>query len=350
MLELEYLLRSLSDDEPSGANLEYDPEFTALELAAQPGEERQVGDSIILAHEPDFKAVAEMALGVLARSHDLRVAVLLAQARLRLQGLPGFASVTGYIRGCLERYWESCHPQLDADDDNDATMRMNAVVRLTDLNTILRGVRLAPLTESRAFGRITLRDLAVAAGEMPASADMTAVPDSNTISAAFQDTDPARLQELLVAARAALADVKAIGDRFDEMVPGNDLDLDPLMKLLKQASTKLAAAAGVEAEASDAEADAGSAAPARSLTGGMVRGGGGAPGSIASQADVVAALERIVGYYQNYEPSSPLPILLERAKRLVGADFLTIMKDMAPAGMDNVELIGGIGNSGTDDA
>ncbi|MEX0301411.1 MAG: type VI secretion system protein TssA, partial [Leisingera sp.] len=37
-----------------------------------------------------------------------------------------------------------------------------------------------------------------------------------------------------------------------------------------------------------------------------------------------------------------LPILLERCKRLVGADFLTIMNDMAPQGVDNVHLIGGI--------
>ena len=41
-------------------------------------------------------------------------------------------------------------------------------------------------------------------------------------------------------------------------------------------------------------------------------------------------------------PSSPIPMLLERAKRLVNADFLTIIKDMAPHGLDNVQTIGGL--------
>jgi type VI secretion system protein ImpA len=40
-----------------------------------------------------------------------------------------------------------------------------------------------------------------------------------------------------------------------------------------------------------------------------------------------------------------VPILLTRAKRLVGADFLSIVKDMAPNGIDNVHLISGLENS-----
>ena len=53
-------------------------------------------------------------------------------------------------------------------------------------------------------------------------------------------------------------------------------------------------------------------------------------------------LDRIIAYYARSEPSSPVPMLLERAKRMVGADFLTIIKEMAPDGIQNVHLIGGI--------
>jgi type VI secretion system protein ImpA len=44
-----------------------------------------------------------------------------------------------------------------------------------------------------------------------------------------------------------------------------------------------------------------------------------------------------------------VPIILERAKRLVGADFLTIMKDLAPDGLVSVMNIGGIKPSDDDD-
>jgi type VI secretion system protein ImpA len=57
---------------------------------------------------------------------------------------------------------------------------------------------------------------------------------------------------------------------------------------------------------------------------------------------VINALDRIVDYYARHEPSSPIPILLTRAKRLVNADFLTIVRDMAPSGVENVNLIGGL--------
>ena len=50
---------------------------------------------------------------------------------------------------------------------------------------------------------------------------------------------------------------------------------------------------------------------------------------------------KIIEYYKKNEPSSPVPVLLRRAKALVGADFMTIIKDMAPNGVENVEVVGG---------
>ena len=66
-----------------------------------------------------------------------------------------------------------------------------------------------------------------------------------------------------------------------------------------------------------------------------------APGTIGSRADVERALDRIIEYYNESEPSSPLPILLKRARRLIGADFMTILQDIAPQGVENAQLIGG---------
>ncbi len=334
-MDLEHYLRRFGDDAPSGENLEYDPEFTELELAATPGEERQVGDSILPAEEPDYREVVEKALAVINRSHDLRAGAMLALARLRLDGLVGLAEVTGYIRGCLEQYWDTCHPQLDADDDNDPTMRINAIQQLADPDTMLRGMRLAPLTESRSFGRFSLRDIAVAEGEMAPPPGMDSVPDRSAINAAFRDSDGQWIASALEAARSVQADLKAIDACFVENTPGQGPDLDGAHRLARQIVLKLTEAAGGEPETVDEEAPeeggAPSAAPAR-----------GTPGVISGTGDVIAALDQIVAYYRRNEPSSPVPLLLQRAKRLVGADFLVIMKDMAPQGLDNVNRIGGL--------
>ncbi len=342
-MDLSHLLEPRAGDGPSGENLEYDAAFSAMELAAMPGEERQVGDSVIAAEEPDHKEVSARALEVLEQSHDLRAAACLAYARLRLDGLPGLAGVTAYMRGCLERYWDSCHPQLDADDDDDPTMRVNAVLALTDANTVLRALRLAPLSDSRAFGRMCLRDIAVAEGDIPAPADMDQIPDPAAISAAFQDTDPDLLTERLAAARQVLGDVRAIGAVFDDRIPGQGPDFDPLEKLLRQIIRALETATGDSGD-SDAAAEDDSPAPAMGAGAGAGTGAGtgGGGGAINGPNDVTNAIDRIVAYYERAEPSSPVPLLLARARRLVGASFLEIVKDMAPNGVDNVNVIGGL--------
>lgn len=337
-MDLDRLLQSFGEDAPSGEDLEYDPDFTELEIAAQPGEERQVGDEIVPGEDPDYKDVAAKALAILERSHDVRAAIFYAEAQIRLKGLPGFAQATSYINRCLEEYWASCHPQLDEEDDDDPTMRVNAILSLADGTRILRGLRQAPLTQSRMFGMISLRDIAVAEGEMTAPSDMENVPDNASVAAAFQDTDPEVLQEISSAATQALSDVQAISAKFDTETPGQGPDLDPLIKMLKQAVSRLGGAVGEPVDAGGDEGEAAdgggavSAAPAAA----------GVSGAINSPTDVHNAIDRIIAYYERSEPSSPVPMLLIRAKKLVGADFMTIVKDMAPAGIDNVNLIGGI--------
>ena len=51
---------------------------------------------------------------------------------------------------------------------------------------------------------------------------------------------------------------------------------------------------------------------------------------------VVQLLELACNYYARYEPSSPVPLLLQRAKRLVDLDFLGIVADLSPETLDKV--------------
>ncbi len=360
-MDIADLLKSHGEDEPSGENLEYDPAFISLELAAQPGEERQIGDSIIAAEEADHDEVIAQALDVLGRSHDLRAAVFLGHSMLRTKGFPGLAEVTTYIRGVLEEYWDTCHPQLDADDDDDPTMRCNAIVSLcgppdpqSPPSPILRDIRITPITDSRTFGRMSLRDFMIAEGEIAPPEGMEDPPVLSQITAAFQDTSEEKITAARTAVAKALEDVIAIEGIFDDKVPTHAPDLGRLRDTLKQVLRKFGTVGyggddGASQDGSDAEEDGQSpGGPA----GGGARGGmsaAGGSGAINSQQDVKNGLDRMIAYYARSEPSSPVTILLERAKRLVGADFLTIIKEMAPDGLSNVHLIGGITEEEEDD-
>ena len=67
-------------------------------------------------------------------------------------------------------------------------------------------------------------------------------------------------------------------------------------------------------------------------------------GQIRSTQDVKLMLEKICSYYDQHEPSSPVPLLLRRAQRLVAKTFMDIVKDIAPEAIGQIKNISGLDN------
>jgi type VI secretion system protein ImpA len=62
-------------------------------------------------------------------------------------------------------------------------------------------------------------------------------------------------------------------------------------------------------------------------------------GSVESRADVIRAIESIIGYYSKHEPGSPIPLVLQRAKAWVNMDFLSILNDINPSGAEDAKKV-----------
>jgi len=52
-------------------------------------------------------------------------------------------------------------------------------------------------------------------------------------------------------------------------------------------------------------------------------------------------LDRVIRYLEQAEPGNPAPLLIERAKKLIGVSFLEIMANLAPNAMDTIENVTG---------
>ncbi len=340
VIDVEQLLQEVSAEEPCGENLEYDSEYGDLERAARGKEEHSMGDAVVAAEEPDWAGVEAKAIELLGRSKDLRIVSYLARAQLHTHGLEGFSNALGVLHGLLERYWDSVYPQLDADDENDPTVRVNSIVSLCDPSTVIRALRVAPLVQSRGFGTVTYRDIAIANGELsPGNGAGDQGLEPAAIEGAFAECDLDALQATHGAVRAALDHVTAIEQVVTEKVGATDApSLDDLTSVLgaidKALTEKITARVGdgemLEAGEGAAAGDGGGA------------GGSAAPsGAIRGREDVVRAIDRICEYYQRNEPSSPVPLLLRRARRLVAKDFMEILRDMVPDGVTQAETITG---------
>jgi type VI secretion system protein ImpA len=331
-IDVEALLGEITPDAPSGENLEYDPLFLEMEQAAQGKPEQQMGDETIPAEEPNWEEAKKKALELAPRGKDLRVGVCLIRALARTDGLPGLRDALKLLLGYVQQYWESVHPQLEAEDDNDPTMRVNVLVALQDPETVLSAVREAPLVQSKLAGAFSFKDVLVARGALPAAQDEEP-PTQAMINGVFSECELGELQATAEACAGAREAVVAIEATVTERVGSTRAaDLSALPALLGQMHEFLAeqlAARGVGVEA---------VAPSG---GEEVAQGAAAPGEIRSRDDVVRALERISRYYDAHEPSSPIPLLMARAKRLVHADFVELVKDLAPAGLPALENLRG---------
>ena len=70
--------------------------------------------------------------------------------------------------------------------------------------------------------------------------------------------------------------------------------------------------------------------------------GAGLPDRISSRDDVVKCLDLVVAFYDRTEPSSPIPHLARRVRRMVHMDFVELMEDLAPSGLKEFRLLAGV--------
>ena len=326
----------VSEASPCGDDLEYDPAFIALESAAQGKPEQQFGDTVIPAVEPEWRQVAEQAQALLARSKDVRSAVLLLRAGTRMQGLAGFTLGLQLLSGLLERYWDGIHPKLDADDDNDPTMRLNALAPLADEGMVLRDLHDAPLGVARGVGPIRVRDIAIAHNAMaPVGGEVYTPSQIQGGLEAIQAEAPEPLR-LAMALPALVARLQSLLD--ERSGRSNAVDLSRLRAIAQLLHTACSAAAGAAAPVGSAEAGA-VEAPAPAAEAAPLRAA--APGELRSRQDVLQTLDRVIRYLEQTEPGNPAPLLIARAKKLIGVSFLEIMADLAPNALDTIETVTG---------
>jgi type VI secretion system protein ImpA len=334
--DLDMLTSPIRPDAPCGDDLEYDPAFTELErLSRGGGHERAVGPEVP-EEGPDWRAVRAKTVALFERTKDLRVAIIWTKSLLHTEGLSGLSAGLSGLRGLLEGFWDSVHPKLDPEYDNSPLMRINVLKELCDRDGVLNVVRAAPLVTLPGLGSFSLRDIAIATGELtPTLVGEGTPPDMARIDAAFANCDVAKLQATADAVQRAGKDAQAI-ETFvtDKGGAQNALSLEDLRALLTRAERTLTAqlaTRGADEANGHSNGVGGEAGGGRAV----------AVGAIKSRQDVVRVLGQICEYYAQNEPSSPVPILLRRAQRLVSMSFLDIVRELAPAGMSEIETIRG---------
>jgi type VI secretion system protein ImpA len=354
-LDLESLLKPIRPDAPAGDDLEYDPTYAEMEQAAAGKPEQQMGNAVIEGEEPDWKLVRNSATELLLRTKDLRVCAHLCRASTGLDGLSGLADSLRLIDGIVTTFWGSLYPQLDPDDDNDPTARVNAVMALAS-PSFIRSVEKLPLLSLPVLGSVSWNDIKPKPNEASGQANSSAV--LAIVNQSKPEVVAAQHQAAAAAHQASLSIERFITQQVGAASAPN---LEPLQELLKKIESQLGkwaesrkpkeeALPADEPERSDDAGDKAAAGLAATGPSGAtavrrraVPSGGGFSGSVGSREEVLVAIDAILDYYRECEPSSPLPLLLMRARRLAGLSFMEILQDICPEGLPRARSLVGDG-------
>lgn len=318
-----------------GENLEYDDDFREMEKAAAGRPATQFDEGVA----PDWRQVLGRTQSLFERTRDLRVAVYWTRARVRLDGAAALPEGLRLIQGLLERYWEDLHPQPE---DGDAYARVNALNELAGGTALLGDLRESVVAADRSVGEVRGRDVELALGLLEPRAD-EAPPSRGAIEQMLEgiaESQPA-LRQYPGAAVERLDAVQQL--MRDQVGYAAAPDLSPLRKVIA-GLVGLVPAPGTPAGEAAPDADAAEAGDAVAGGGDAPRRGGraGLSGSIDSRTDALRAIDMVSDYLERTEPTNPAQLLLRRARKLVNKNFIELVKELAPDGLNEVAKVMGL--------
>lgn len=321
---LDQLLAPVSEEDPAGPDLAYDLERHEIEQAF----ESSVGGADEDASDPvDWRAILRLIEAQSARTKDVWLAVYLCRAGARSGQIAVVETGALYLAGLFDRFWDVVHPKLD---EYGFQGRKGPCDSLARIGEFLAPLKRAPLLEHPRLGQFSGADFE----RFRANAE--AEEGYGLFRAALQDTPEAalveiveRLDRIATAIRGvdAILTARAEGDTGTNFAPTYEVLAE--MKRSVQSFTTAPAAeeeagAGAEESAADGRGDGGGARIA---------------GRVESRDDVLRALDAIADYYRRKEPTSPVPLALQRAREWVTADFMSILQDIVPDSISDARRV-----------
>jgi type VI secretion system protein ImpA len=338
------LLEPVSPEAPCGPDLdaEGDSEFLNF-MAAMDG----LFPSLYFDFKPsavDFAGAFATGARLLARSHDLRLVVVLAKLSILNGDVHGLARWLAVSARLLADHWEDVHPR---GEEGDFLARVAQLSTLEDSAVVVLPLQYAPLAGTQRDGTLNFRAQLVALGEVRAreskelpdgsTREGDKLPNASVIEKILLNADLPLLVNALRSLRLIQTSIGQIRTILTERLGGeNALNFDVLAPLVGRIGDFLHAAIArrdpsVAAPASSPEAQADSSPVAEATP----------PPQFASLADVDAALGAALGYFETQEPSNAAVLLIGQARQLLGKNIYDVMKLLAPNHVDNARIFVG---------
>ncbi|MEG2808487.1 MAG: type VI secretion system protein TssA [Acinetobacter sp.] len=141
-LEFEYLLKSISADQPCGVDCSFSNDFHVIKKARTHDDPLlDQGDWVSEPKQADWQLVHAKTIELLSeKTKDIRLYSWLIEAWSHLHGFKGIARGLHLTQQSLERYWLALHPQIEEDDLDQRLGLLQGLI--TQLPTLMKQVSL----------------------------------------------------------------------------------------------------------------------------------------------------------------------------------------------------------------
>lgn len=325
-MDIAALTAPLSEENPAGEDLSYSNERAIIEQAFEAGTGDDDGPAV------SWREIRQTILAQAEKTRDVWLPVYLMRAGTKLPDLETIVDGARLLHGLLETLWDSVHPTLD---EYGFQGRKGPCDSLVGFKEFLLPFKRMPLVQHERLGAFTSEQIeGFLEGEEGDS-------NSAQFRAAVEQLGAAYFEEIvegLDAFQAAIEQIDALlVEHADNSSSGTVFD----NLYLQIASTRKAVVhfAGIEPAAAAPAEDVAPEAGAASAPAPAAEPQQGVAGKIRSREDVVKALDLLIDYYRENEPSSPIPESLKRVRGWVHMDFLSLIEDIAPRSLDDARSV-----------
>lgn len=327
------LLQAISAELPCGESLE------DTQLLASFDGYGLFGRAAPLSAETDWREIRDRSLEALEKSKDFRLLTHLASAVVRTDGFAEFARTLSVGARWLDSWIDAVFPLID----EDGILRRSALNGFADRMAVVDGVRRAPILVHRQLGSVSMRDIEIVTGHLIPAEGETGAVSAEQLEGLFAATPVEELLAVQDQLNEAVTSLKSMETAVSlrsgaQATPDFATLAVPLARTLKRVSDHLATrpdaaiatASGTGTTPADATAPGAAVVPV---------------GTVRNRQDATQALDAVAAFFRTNEPSSPIPLLLERAKRLVAMDFLEVLAELAPDALASAKAASGVRDS-----
>ena len=365
VLDLESLIKPISEESPSGPALRSDATLSLLYSnvreagqRARDAERKAIEYSYFSDEEkeyesppepPNWKEVVASCQEILSeKSKDLWIAAWMLEALARTDGFVGLRDGFRLVRELVENFWDTVHPQSD-DDEDDEEETLYSVSQLDALNgTFPAVIREIPITpETSQYDPLTSSDYIDAVKldqssdpEYRASKIEQGAPTLEMFQNAISKSPDAKVREIRENIQEAIDEFNLLDHALREKCGVNrapassDIGealgtcLDRISYLTKHLTdeTDEAAGGGEAVEGLDGDGEVAVAAAGAGIGG--ARKGGSVTGDVRSREEAFHLLLKVSDFFKRTEPHTPVSYAVEQAVRWGRMSLPDLMNDL----------------------